>query len=204
LASDCGAIPNATGVCAETGKAASCDDAEGPEGPLCGCEGRTYANTCQRQELGMLQASLGICPSNERVSYPTAYGVWQATGGTAGAGPAVVVSAAGFAHTWDAIPAFSAETPPPNPTGTQALSREDTDDLFLRLAGVPTATLPHEAGGGSDCHASFYFRLCEGCAVRTVSYDGAERVLPEMELIWSWFDRILGPGAATNPRRFCN
>jgi hypothetical protein len=152
----------------------------------------------------MLRASSGICPSGENASYPSAYGVWQAAGSGAGTGPAVVVSAAALAQTWDAVAAFPTNTPPPNPTGTQALTREDTDDLFLRLAGTSTSTLPHEPGPASDCRATFSFRLCDGCAVRTVSYDRAERVLPELELAWSWFDRILGPTAAANPRNFCN
>jgi len=69
LASNCGAIPNATGFCAATGRVASCDDTEDPEGPSCGCEGKTYTNTCQRQELGMLRASLGICPNDKIASY---------------------------------------------------------------------------------------------------------------------------------------
>jgi hypothetical protein len=203
LASNCGAIPNATGVCAATGRVANCDDAEDPEGPSCGCEGRTYANTCQRQELGMLRASSGICPGGGFASYPTGYGAWQAAGPDADTGPAVVVSAAGSARTWDAVAAFPAETPPPNPTATQTLSREDTDDLFLRLAAAPTSTLPHEAALASECRATFYFRLCDGCAVRTLSYERGEQVLPELEYIWSWFDRLLGPTAATNPRNFC-
>ncbi len=114
----------------------------------------------------------------------------------------MVVSSAGFTHTWDFVPV--PETPPPGPSGSRALTFEDTDDLFLRLAGVPTASLPHPPAVTSDCRLTFYFRLCDGCAVRTVSYDIPGQVLPEMAPAWTWFDRILGASAPANSRNFCH
>ncbi len=204
LASHCGAISLATGICAATGVVGNCDDVEDPEGPSCGCEGKNYVNACQRQALGMLERSVGPCPGRGIASYPTAYGVWQAPRGDGGTGPAVVVSGAGFVYTWDSVPAFPPETPATGPSSSRALSLQDTDDLFLRLAGVPTASIPHPPAVASDCRLTFYFRLCDGCAVRTVSYDSAEQVLPEMAPAWTWFDRILGASMRANPRNFCH
>jgi hypothetical protein len=203
LASNCGAISQAAGVCAPTGFPGNCDDLEDPEGPSCGCEGRTYINDCQRQTIGMLQASVGVCPGPGIASYPTAYGVWQAPSGDGSRGRAVVVRAASFVDTWESVPAFAPETPPPSPTSSRMLTLQDTDDLFLRLAGTPTGSLPHPPAVASDCHPTFYFRLCDGCAIRSVSYDYAEQVLPELVHAWAWFDRILGASAPTNPRNFC-
>jgi hypothetical protein len=150
----------------------------------------------------MLEAPAGTCSGI--ASYPTAYGVWEMTSGTAAKGPAVVVTAARFARTWDSVSAFTADAPPPSPTGTVPLTLEDSDDLFLRLAGVPVADLPHPLTGSSSCHAAFYFRLCDGCALRAVSYDKAEQVSPEMAFVYTWFDRILGATAVSNPTSFCN
>ncbi|HET7545219.1 MAG TPA: hypothetical protein VFK05_35380 [Polyangiaceae bacterium] len=202
LSSDCGSSANALGVCVPLGKVDDCDDNAGPDGPSCGCEGKFYANDCQRRAFGMLKAPSGTCSGI--ASYPTAYGVWQTTSGTAAKGPAVVITAARFARTWDSVSAFAADAPPPNPSGTIPLTLEDSDDLFLRLAGVPAADLPHQPGSGSGCHAVFYFRLCDGCALRAVSYDSAAQVSPEMDFVWPWFDRILGPSATSNPASFCH
>jgi len=83
------------------------------------------------------------------------------------------------------------------------LTLADSDDLFLRFAGVPLDSLPHQPDGATGCHPKFYFKLCETCAIRAVVYDSPEQVLPEMAAVWLWFDRILGDSARTNPRNFC-
>jgi hypothetical protein len=203
LASDCGAIAAATGICVAIRKIEDCDDVEGPQGSVCGCDGKNYVNACQRQASSMLQASVGACPNGGIASYPKAYGVWQAPRGDGGVGPAVVVSGASSIRIWESAFAFAPETPPPNPTSFRTLTLADSDDLFLRLAGVPTASLPHPPAIASSCRPTFSFRLCDGCPTRSVDYDTPAQVLPEMESIWLWFDRILGASAPTNPRNFC-
>ncbi len=58
LASNCGAISQAKGVCAATGVLGNCDDVEDPEGSSCGCEGKTTSTLvsakrwacCRRRE----------------------------------------------------------------------------------------------------------------------------------------------------------
>ena len=115
----------------------------------------------------------------------------------------MVVSGGGSIRSWDSAFAFAPEAPPSNPTSSRALTLDDSDDLFLRLAGVPTASIPHPPAVASSCRPTFSFRLCDGCPVRTVDYDSPQQVLPEMESIWLWFDRILGASARTNPRNFC-
>lgn len=200
LASACGPSGNTFGVCAPFGKIDDCDDVAGPDGPECGCEGKFYTNTCQRRAFGMLEAPSGTCSGI--ATYPTAYGVWQVSQGGA-PGPAVVVNASLFARTWDSVASFPAETPPTKPTGSIPLTREDSDDLFLRLAGLPFEMLPHAGASTAGCHAEFYFRLCDGCGFRSVSYDGSAQVMDEMSLAWDWFDRVIGADSPANPKNFC-
>ncbi|WP_437521839.1 hypothetical protein WME79_29950 [Sorangium sp. So ce726] len=201
LSSNCGKIPDATGVCAPTGPTVNCGE---DELPVCGCENGTYINDCWRQALGMLKASEGVCPGNGIRSYPSAYLAWHAPSGSAGTGPAMVVSGAGWAATWANVADFSPETPPPGSTETYSLTIDTTDDLFLRLVGFPVASLPHGPAVSSECSSTLYYRLCDGCAVNTVTYNSPQGILPEVEGVWLWFDRIVGADAGANPRAYCN
>jgi len=202
LATNCGPSATAMGVCVPLGKVEDCPDMAGPDGPVCGCDGQFYTNTCQRRAVGMLQAPTGTCSGIS--TYPTAYGVFQTSRGGA-PGPAVVITAGRFARTWDSVAAFPAETPPSVSTGTIPLTLMDTDGLFLRIAGA-TGGLPHPPAGNSDCHAEFYFRLCDGCAPHMVSYSEIAQVTPEMDSAWEWFDGIYQQNQsvnAVNPGNFC-
>lgn len=200
----CGTVPNVAGVCSALPKVGDCSEEEDPEGSSCGCDGKNYVNDCWRRAFGVPEASAGSCMSGGIASYPSAYGVWLAPRGDGGVGPAVVVAAAdGSIRTWNSVVAFPPENPPPNPTSNKPLSRDDSDDIFLRFAGVLLDALPHQPGATSDCHPKFYFKLCETCAIRAVVYDSPGQVLPEMEAVWLSFDRILGASAAVNPRNFC-
>ena len=138
-------------------------------------------------------------------SYPTAYLQWEAPGGVAGTGPAVVVSAAGWADTWDNVQGFSPETPPSSATGTYALTRIQTDDLFSRLASVNVSALPHPMSiSFHEAYPRLYFRLCQDCAATTLQYNSSQQLAPEMEAVWAWFDTLLGANATSNPRVWCN
>lgn len=58
LDSRCGTIADAAGVCRPTGSAVGCIAAEIP---VCGCDGKTYSNDCERMRVGMLKAHDGAC-----------------------------------------------------------------------------------------------------------------------------------------------
>jgi hypothetical protein len=193
-------LAGASGLCMPFGGNVTCSD---QATPVCGCEGKTYPNDCQRAAAGMLKAMDGVC-ADGGFSYPSAYLSWQSFTGTTGSGPATAVNAPDWLMTWDTVAPFPPESPPANPTGMNPLSITDTDDLFLRLAGVNVWVLPHGPSTTADCHGTLYFRLCRGCAANTLTYGSADQIGPEMELIWSWFDQRVGATAMTNPRNYCS
>ncbi len=64
--------------------------------------------------------------------------------------------------------------------------------------------LPHAGTGGSDCGTRLYFQHNAETRPLTLNYASPSNVAPEMEEVWAWFDQILGAGARTNPRNYCN
>ena len=201
LASSCGQIANATGYCKGTG-AGVCGDVYQP---VCGCDGRTYGNDCERNLAGVLRAAMGACAADGGMTtYPNAYLAWDLHGGAVASGPAVVVSGAGWADTWTNVNYFPPETPPSNATGTYTLTSLQTDDLFGRVASVNTASLPHATTVGVECYVTFYYRACSGCTPITLDYNVATQLAPEMDPVWLWFDQLLGASATTNPRNYCS
>ncbi|MBN2576298.1 MAG: hypothetical protein JXP73_17180 [Deltaproteobacteria bacterium] len=202
LASDCGKIANATGVCALTGPGIGCI---ANFDPVCGCDGKIYSNDCVRQAAGMLKAEASTCALDGGVpSYPTAYLAWQAPGGVAGTGPAVVVGGQGWADTWDNVHGFEPEQPPSSATGIYTLTREQADDLFARLAAINPSSLPHPSSLGYECYPRLYFRMCTDCPTTTLEYNVPQQLAPEFDPVWRWFDELLGQGTGTNPRMYCN
>jgi hypothetical protein len=192
-------LDNAPGVCMPFGGNVTCSD-QGP--PVCGCEGKTYENDCQRAAAGMLKAMDGVCASGV-ATYLSAHLSWQAAGGSSGSGPAVTVNAPDWLLAWDDTASFSTDGPTSNPTAMFPQDIYDTDDLFLRLAGVNVSALPHGSPASPGCSATLSFRLCKGCATNTLDYGAAPQLAPEMELIWSWFDQRVGAATPTNPRNYC-
>jgi hypothetical protein len=204
LASNCGQIADATGMCAAAGTGACA----AMDGPVCGCDGKIYPSDCDRRLAGMLKAPYETCASRDGgvPTYANAYLAWDAPGGNAGTGPAVVVGS-GWADTWDNVTGFclsSPETPPSSATGTYTLPTTQTDALFARLASVTISSLPHATTAGYECYPVLYFRLCAGCPATTLKYNVPQQLGPEMDPVWLWFDQLLTASAGTNPRNYCN
>jgi hypothetical protein len=202
VASKCGQVADATGVCVTVNPGATCSPTAKP---VCGCEGQTYNNDCQRLARGMLKSADGVCQGGGAPTYPTAYLVWQVPSSASETGPAVVVNAAaGRMDIWSSTAGFSPETPPANPTTTKTLTVADTDSLWARLVGVQAGNIPHGTPGSTGCNASLYFRHCQGCAGFTVRYSDPAQATPELDPLWSWFNAFIGTTEAANPRKYCD
>jgi len=63
-----GAVAAPRGVC--VARPRGCDD---NYAPVCGCDGQTYSNDCQRRQSGVSKVHDGECPPRE---YPLSQGIW--------------------------------------------------------------------------------------------------------------------------------
>lgn len=119
--------------------------------------------------------------------WPTARMVWQAPGGFAGWGLAVMVTGDGLARGWIHQTAFDPlGTPPPDDTRTP-LTGAQVDDLFDRWSRVSRSGLPHGPSSAGDCYPSVTVRTCDTCAPARIDYRHPAQISPEMDDVWSWF-----------------
>ncbi|MFO0625987.1 MAG: hypothetical protein U0325_10260 [Polyangiales bacterium] len=119
--------------------------------------------------------------------WPTARMVWQAPGGFANWGLAVMITGDGVARGWVGQPAFDPlGVPPPHDTRV-TLPGIAVDALFDRWSRVATVALPHGPGGAGDCLATVTVRPCDTCPPARVAYRHPAQVTPEMNAVWDWF-----------------
>ena len=173
-----------------------------PVAPIyCGCDGREIqaVSACRPDRA---YSGMGRCPSADAGPgrrHPDAVMVWQSPGGVAGWGPALRVTGDGTIRLWRLRTGFSLDTPDPAPDRTVTVSGSDVDQLFDLWSMVNTRALPHTARGG-DCYPSVSVRLCRSCTDASIRYTVPTALLPEMEMVWGWFDGVLG---VDSPRRYC-
>lgn len=132
--------------------------------------------------------------------YADAWMVWQAPGGFAGTGPAVLVRGSGEVQTWASVSGFDPSGTPPAGSTRTTLGFGFADALFAAWNGASTALLPHGTGTSSECYPTVSVRLCATCVVQRHTYNSADQLLPELRQVFDWFARNV-PG--TNPERFC-
>ena len=200
----CGGVSDGSGTCVPTGSGVICDDIYKP---VCGCNGKTYPNDCERGVAGIRKFSDGECAAGRDASPDTdrnAGMTWQAAavGATTGPGIAVVGIGwyvAGTSTTWQDIQSTLFDGTP-----SGSITNAQLDDLFARLSAIDFSALPHATSGTTSCNAQLMYSVCTSCPRKTLSYSSATQLAPEMEPVWAWFDQVLGsPTVATNPRTYC-
>jgi hypothetical protein len=130
---------------------------------------------------------------------------WQAPGGIAGWGPALLVSGDGSLSLWEETFGFDpGEAPLLPPDALLALTPGAADELFARWQATDLSELPHEGGANAECYPLAWARLCDACDATKLEYDVPQQLAPEMERVWDWFDAVLvGRDARLRPRTFC-
>jgi hypothetical protein len=166
-------IPDATGICMAKVKAGNCPIFAVAPQPVCGCDGKTYYDDCERQVAGVSKQSNGACPSTDagtggRGGTGGATGTGGTAGsggntGTGGTGGSTGKTCGGFAGLLCAAGEFC-ETPAgscnePEGSGNCAIKPQVCSTLSQPVCGCDGKTYPN------DC-----YRLAFGASK---SHDGA-------------------------------
>jgi hypothetical protein len=188
-------------------------------GAACSVEGQTCGGPCSDpcRFCNLLQCSGGrwmgveVSPkpcddagaADAATPAPGARMLWQAPGGFAGTGPAVMVDADGTVRVWDSTRGVELASPSA-PSRTEHVTPAAAADLFARWARVDRAGLPH-AGGAGECSGLASYRACAdaSCRVDSVMFTAAAQITPEMNEVRSWFDDNLAGDTMAHPADYC-
>lgn len=130
--------------------------------------------------------------------------LWEAPGGFAGTGPAVVVDADGTVRVWENTRGVDLESPSA-PTRTLRVTEAAARDLFARWSMVDRSMLPH-GGSSGECSGRASYRACgdASCRVESVMFTNAAQLAPEMNPVRMWFEEFLpGEAGSAHPATYC-
>lgn len=190
------------------------------EGAACSMEGQSCGGPCSDpcQFCNILRCSTGRwtrleifpMPCNDGGSSADVSGasgarmLWQAPGGFAGTGPAVMVDADGTVRVWENSHGVDLASPS-TPTRTLHVSEAAARTLFARWSMVDRSALPH-SGVGGECSGRASYRACgdASCRVEQVMFTNAAQLAPEMDGVRMWFDdNLAGETSSAHPASYC-
>ena len=156
--------------------------------------------------------SCEIVVAEDAPLYPDAFLSWQAPGGAAGYGPAIIVRGAGFdgglarVELWTQQFDFEpARGPADPPDAIVELLQRDVDELVLRLMAARTGDLPHPTPG-LECYQRIFFRECTDCGPSfIIGFESTAQIRPELDCVMDWLEtRVGGSTSISLPHEACD
>ncbi|MFH2008904.1 MAG: hypothetical protein ABI333_20110 [bacterium] len=117
--------------------------------------------------------------------HPEARLIWQAPGGFAGHGPALMVDGYGRLRLW-VFAQYGLEWEVENHDFEEQLGPEAANELFDLLNEVDGSALPHPPQVTWDCYPVFRYLPCDACEEWRLDYASALDLLPEFQEIYDW------------------